>query len=346
LEQKKSPDFYLPEYYYQTQLVLSRYFGAACVMTNNKTKSKTTVKKKETVLYEGIPVSSAKHPAGCCGTSGRFIKPTSRFTSSDCGMPNIAAAHVSSCYLRGACIQSWYRHCCKWAGICAFLAEFFGTAILTFALAFTAAQLGVYGGSFTESLVLMAVLAWALLWALIEMWKMASGGHFNPGVTITMWLLGKICWKNALVYILLQMLGGIVGALFAWLFLGHCGESIPGCLGTPTVGSGGICMAFLAECLACTFFYIAVYYHVIHATIPAAAIGAALAVAHILFLGISGASLNFARYLGPYLFSHCWCWSVWLYFLSSIVIGPLFAFLYVKACQCFESRPVQDSLPQ
>lgn len=46
-----------------------------------------------------------------------------------------------------------------------------------------------------------------------------SGGHFNPAVTITMALNNKIAPRQALWYIIAQILGGISGMLLYKLIL-------------------------------------------------------------------------------------------------------------------------------
>ena len=46
-----------------------------------------------------------------------------------------------------------------------------------------------------------------------------SGGHFNPAVTIAMTLNNKIAPKQAMMYIIAQILGGISGVLLHKLVL-------------------------------------------------------------------------------------------------------------------------------
>lgn len=40
----------------------------------------------------------------------------------------------------------------------------------------------------------------------------SSGGHFNPAVTIGIFIAGCIQIKKALLYILMQLIGGIMAA--------------------------------------------------------------------------------------------------------------------------------------
>jgi aquaporin Z len=45
-----------------------------------------------------------------------------------------------------------------------------------------------------------------------------SGAHYNPAVTLAVLIRGKIKLNEALVYMLFQILGAIIGALFVWGF--------------------------------------------------------------------------------------------------------------------------------
>ena len=36
-----------------------------------------------------------------------------------------------------------------------------------------------------------------------------SGGHLNPAITIGAWSLGRISWRNAVLYIVAQLLGAV-----------------------------------------------------------------------------------------------------------------------------------------
>jgi len=41
-----------------------------------------------------------------------------------------------------------------------------------------------------------------------------SGGHFNPAVTLGIGIAGGIHWLKAILYVIFQLLGGFIGALF------------------------------------------------------------------------------------------------------------------------------------
>jgi glycerol uptake facilitator-like aquaporin len=95
------------------------------------------------------------------------------------------------------------------------LAEFFGTATLL---------LAVVGSSFMAerltqdsalALFINATATAAVLALIIRSAVNLSGAHFNPLVTLTALLLGKIKALEALVYLIAQVLGAIFGVILA-----------------------------------------------------------------------------------------------------------------------------------
>lgn len=95
------------------------------------------------------------------------------------------------------------------------LAEFFGTATLL---------LAVVGSSFMAerltqdaalALLINATVTAAVLALIIRSAVNLSGAHFNPVVTLTALLLGKIKSLEALVYLISQVLGAIFGVILA-----------------------------------------------------------------------------------------------------------------------------------
>ena len=52
-----------------------------------------------------------------------------------------------------------------------------------------------------------------------------SGAHFNPAVTFALWALKKISTPNAVVYVICQCIGGILGALVVLLLFKDVGDA-------------------------------------------------------------------------------------------------------------------------
>ncbi len=59
-----------------------------------------------------------------------------------------------------------------------------------------------------------------ILVVIITIFAPVSGAHFNPVVSPVMMLRGELDRREALAYILVQIVGGCLGALFAHLMFG------------------------------------------------------------------------------------------------------------------------------
>ena len=95
-------------------------------------------------------------------------------------------------------------------------AEFAGTALL---LA-TVVGSGIMGSTLSPGNPGIALLANALataavLYVLISLFGPISGAHFNPAVSIAMWLRGRLGAPRALAYIATQVVAAIFGVVLA-----------------------------------------------------------------------------------------------------------------------------------
>jgi aquaporin Z len=84
-----------------------------------------------------------------------------------------------------------------------YLVEFIGTFFLVFTVG-----TAVHSGS-----VLAPVAIGSVLMVMIFAGGHVSGGHFNPAVTLAVWIRGKITAKDALPYWAVQLVAGLVAAL-------------------------------------------------------------------------------------------------------------------------------------
>ncbi len=48
-------------------------------------------------------------------------------------------------------------------------------------------------------------------------WRVFSGGHFNPAVTLGVTISGALPVVNAIVYVVSQLLGAMMGSLLVWV---------------------------------------------------------------------------------------------------------------------------------
>ena len=100
-------------------------------------------------------------------------------------------------------------------------AEFLGTAFLVAAVVGS----GVMGERLTNGNVAMALLAntiatGAALVALILAFGPISGAHLNPAVTLADAIERGLSWSHASQYAVVQVLGGVTGAVAAHLMFG------------------------------------------------------------------------------------------------------------------------------
>jgi aquaporin Z len=67
-----------------------------------------------------------------------------------------------------------------------------------------------------------------------------SGGHFNPAVSLGAALGGRVPWTEALVYMVVQVVAGIVGAAaIALVAEGYAGFTLTGHMGANSYGDAG-----------------------------------------------------------------------------------------------------------
>jgi MIP family channel proteins len=215
--------------------------------------------------------------------------------------------------------------------VAAYIAEFFGTLLLVFFIGVVVVQQGPISDFAAIGLVHTFVLA-----MLIFTLGPISGGHFNPAVTAGILAIRKISPKDAGVYVVMQIAGGIVGALLVgWLLTGTPNASHGF---DPAVGSGlkGEWGAGAALELIGTFALVfAIIGLAVNPKAPpgwaALGIGATLGMAVMAIAPLTGAGFNPARSLGPAISANSF-WGggkfILVYLLAPIVGGVLAAVAY------------------
>ena len=205
-------------------------------------------------------------------------------------------------------------------GPAAYIAEIVGTFLLVlFICGFI--SVGQAGGFDLAGLALAhAFILMVLIYALGG----TSGAHFNPAVTLALWSIKKISTPNAVVYIVCQCIGAILGALFVLLLFKDVGDPVNyGAteIHANVLHNGSVWLALLAEALGTFLLMWAIMGLAVNplgeAPLAGLGIGAALGVAVIVFGPATGAGLNPARWLGPAVVSGRFD-DAWLY-----VVGPV-----------------------
>lgn len=230
-------------------------------------------------------------------------------------------------------------------GPAAYLAEFVGTLVLVLAITgFVSASAFVS----RLDLLALAVVHGLALMAIVNTIGSISGAHVNPAVTVALLGLRKIRGRDAIFYILAQVLGAVVGAWLAKEFFLGRGSTVA--YGTPGISShflqgGNVGLAFLAEAIGAFLIVWAVMGTAVNPNAPkgvaGAGIGGALALGVLIFGPATGASFNPARWFGPALVSGVWA-DAWLYILAPIVGGVAAAFIYFWVMH-LESLPTQTA---
>ena len=76
------------------------------------------------------------------------------------------------------------------------------------------------GGNDALALLCNTLATGAILVVIITIFAPVSGAHFNPVVSLVIAIRGELGARDALAYILVQIVGGCLGALFAHLMFG------------------------------------------------------------------------------------------------------------------------------
>lgn len=227
-----------------------------------------------------------------------------------------------------------------------YLAEFIGTMFLVLLACGSAVFAGPVIGGLGIGLCFGLVLV-CLCYAIGGI----SGCHVNPAVSIGVWASGGMSTKDCLGYIVAQMLGAALGALFLWCAVKICPHFNFGGTTVDTSGSfylatnvlqpgASIWLALVVEILLTFFFVFTVLGATAKTGTPALAglaIGLALGLVNIVGIPVDNCSVNPARSFGPALMDPAAFKDFWI-----MVVGPVIGAL-VAACCWRGFAPAKDS---
>jgi aquaporin Z len=202
----------------------------------------------------------------------------------------------------------------------------FSELLGTFALVLAAAGGGVLHGKGQISLAAAVVAPGLTVMAIILFMGAVSGAHLNPAVSLAFALRGDFPWKRVPGYIIIQLAGATLAALFIrWVFgnVEHLGATLPG----PGYKNW---QALLME-IVLTLLLVSVILGTASAAqnvgaIAALGVGGYVALAGLWAAPVSGVSMNPARSFGPALASGDFT-SYWVY-----IAGPLAGSLLAVGC--------------
>ncbi len=165
-----------------------------------------------------------------------------------------------------------------------------------------------------------------------------SGAHFNPAVTVGLWVGGRFPIRDVVPYILAQVLGGIAGAGILYVVAtGQAGFDMAGGFASNGYGDHSPGHYSMIACavteVAMTFGFLFVILGSTHGNAPKGfapiAIGLCLTLIHLISIPVTNTSVNPARSLGPALFEGGWALQqLWLFWAAPIVGAALAGVVY------------------
>ena len=216
-----------------------------------------------------------------------------------------------------------------------YFAELVGTFVLVFggvgSAVLAGKHIGFVGVAFAFGLSLLAM---------VYTIGPISGCHINPAVTFGVLLARKINGKDAVMYVIAQIIGAIIAAGCVLCIA----RGIPGGYYASVSGLGAngfglhspdlysMQAAFLAEVILTAFLVITVLGSTdIKAPVGFAglAIGLVLTLIHLVGIPITNTSVNPARSIGPAIFVGGWAVSqLWLFIVAPLIGGAVAAGIY------------------
>ena len=209
-----------------------------------------------------------------------------------------------------------------------YLSELVGTGLLVFFGCGTAALAGTGGGG-----LILTALAFGLTYmAAYYCFAGISGCHLNPAVSVSMLLLRRMGLLDCVGYIASQLIGAVGGsALLYGIFASSGLTDRTGTLGSNSAsGAGGFWVALIVEAML-SFMFALTFIRVTEKSeftpVSGAVIGLSLTLVNILGIGLTGASVNPARSLGPALFARGDALRELWVFIAAPVVGAVLAAL-------------------
>ncbi len=224
-------------------------------------------------------------------------------------------------------------------------AEFLGTFVLVFGgcgSAVLAAGFPKLGIAFAGVALAFGLTVLAMAFAVGHI----SGGHFNPAVTVGLFIGKRFPLAEVIPYIIAQVVGAVVASLVLYLIAsGTSTFSIMGGFASNGYGvdhsPGGYSLiaCLVAEIVLTAIFLIVIMGSTDKRGVPAGfapiAIGLALTLIHLISIPVTNTSVNPARSTGPALILALFGgggWALgqlWLFWVAPIIGGALGAGLYL-----------------
>lgn len=161
-----------------------------------------------------------------------------------------------------------------------------------------------------------------------------SGCHINPAITCGVWLSGRMSGKDAIMYIIFQCIGAIIGSAILYAFVTVSGvENFAGTTTGANVCNFGVASGIVAE-FVLTFIFVLVVLGTTDSEKGAGnfaglAIGLSLILIHFVGIKYTGTSVNPARSLGPAIFQGGQAIKdLWVFWVAPLAGGAFAALIW------------------
>ncbi|HWW66951.1 MAG TPA: aquaporin [Solirubrobacterales bacterium] len=235
-------------------------------------------------------------------------------------------------------------------GLAAYLAELIGTFLLVFFITSVVVLFVATGNQaqFGSDFAVVGLVHAFLLFGLIVMFGVVSGGHFNPAVTLAAAAIKRISPIDAAIYILAQLSGGVLGALLTkGLLLDEGRATHYGAAQVSSLLSGNFAGAVVEAvgtfCLVLVILA-AVYSKKSFKEWAPLAIGTTLGFIVMVGGPLTGGSFNPARWFGPALVGNDFG-GTWPYLVGPIVGSLLAAAVFKFVLEAGGPAPTEPAKP-
>lgn len=220
-----------------------------------------------------------------------------------------------------------------------YIAEMLGTAVLVLMGCGSAVFAGDVAGAVGSGVGTLGVaLAFGL--AVVAMAYTIggiSGCHINPAITFGAYFAGRINLKDAIMYMVFQVVGAFIGSAIIYALV--CNGAPTGSVtltGANNFSEGTMAAAFIAEAVF-TFIFVFVVLGATskkgNANLAGLAIGLSLVLIHIVCIPLTGTSVNPARSIAPAVFEGGEALqNLWLFVVAPLV-GAAFSALAWRAIE-------------
>lgn len=217
-------------------------------------------------------------------------------------------------------------------------AEFFGTFWLVFGGCGSAVLAAAYpelGIGFAGVALAFGLTVLTMAYAVGHI----SGGHFNPAVTLGLVAGGRFQAKDAVSYIIAQVVGGIVGATVLYAIASGKAGFDAATSGFASNGFGehspngySLGAVVIAE-IVLTAFFLIIIHGATDKRAPAGfapiAIGLGLTLIHLISIPVSNTSVNPARSTAVAIFQGGWALEqLWVFWVAPIIGGIIGGLIY------------------